>query len=73
MKTYCRVLCQWGKEAGYCKRESIGLVAIALMAELISDDDTALLKLVRLVKYEGFYAVICGVVGSMSPCRRSSL
>jgi hypothetical protein len=43
------------------------------MAELISDDDTAQLKLVRLVRYEGFYGVICGVVGGMSPSRRSSL
>ena len=43
------------------------------MAELVSDDDTTLLNLVKLVKNEAFYAVICGVVGSVSPYRRSSL
>lgn len=43
------------------------------MTELGSDEDTALLELVRLVRNEAFYAVICGVVGSVSPYRRSSL
>lgn len=68
MKTYCRVLSQWGKEARYGMGEPIGLVAMSSNGRADQRRRRGAVEVGEIGKNERFYAVICGVVWeSMSP------